>query len=355
MNHSRRYAIAALAGCAVVLALAAAAPDARAADFKGKTIAMVIGSEPGGGTDNAGRLIAPFLERYLPGNPSVVVRNMPGAQGITALTYVVQQTKPDGLTVMTASSAQANPMTYGKAQAGYDPTTFRFVGGVGRGGNVMLINVAAEKRLLDKSGQPVFLGAVDGTRSSEQIALWGVEYLGWNLKWIIGYRGTSASTLALENGEIDMFTTATLTQIQRLVGSGKFKILLQSGTLENGKYVGRPDFGNAPFFQDMIAGKITDPAAKQAYAHWESVVALDKWTALVGGTPGDIVTAYREAFTKMFKDPQFTERGSKVSEDLTPMSYQTVETMVRQLVENTTPEAEQFIKTLQRKQGIRVE
>lgn len=327
-----------------------------AADFKGKSISMVIGSEPGGGTDNAGRLIAPFLERYLPGGPTVVVRNMPGAQGITALTYVVQQTKPDGLTVMTASSAQANPLTYGKVQAGYDPTTFHYVGGVGRGGNVMLINVDAEKRLLDRnSGKPVFLGAVDGTRSSEQIALWGIEYLGWNVKWIIGYRGTSASTLALENGEIDMFTTATLTQIKRLVESGKFKILLQSGTLENGRYVGRPEFGAAPFFQDMMQGKIADPAAKQAYSHWESIVALDKWTALAGGTPADIVGVYREAFAKMFADPQFAERGAKVSEDLTPMSHETVATLVRQLVENTTPEAEQFIKTLQRKQGIRVE
>ena len=57
----------------------------------------------------------------------------------------------------------------------------------------------------------------------------------------------------------------------------------------------------------------------------------------------------------MFADPQFAERGAKVSEDLTPMSHRTVTTLVKQLVENTTPEAEQFIKSLQRKQGIRVE
>ena len=340
----------------VVMTAVAMAPAAHAVDFKGKQISMVIGSEPGGGTDSSGRLIAPFLEKYLPGNPAVVVRNMPGAQGISALTYVVQQTKPDGLTVMTASSQQANPLTYGKMQAGYDPTKFRYLGGVGRGGNVMLINVDSEKRLFDKaSGKPLFLGAVDGNRSSEQVALWGIEYLGWNVKWIIGYRGTGASTLALESGEIDMFTTAALAQIKRLVETGKFKILLQSGTLENGKYVGRPEFGEAPFFQDMMVGKITDPAQQQAYRHWESVIALDKWTALVEATPDDIVAAYREAFVKMFADPQFAERGAKVSEDLTPMSYQAVETLVKQLVDNTTPEAEQFIKSLQRKQGIRVE
>jgi tripartite-type tricarboxylate transporter receptor subunit TctC len=331
------------------------AGQALAVDFKGKSISMVIGSEPGGGTDNSGRLIAPFLEKYLPGNPSVVVRNMPGAQGITALVYVVHQTKPDGLTVINASSQQANPLTYQRAKPGYDPTKFRYVGGVGRGGTVVLIDKDAEKRLYEKDDKPVFLGAVDGIRSGEQVAIWGAEYLGWNLKWIIGYRGTSASTLALETGEIDMFTTGTLTQIKRLVESGKFKILSQTGTLEGGKYVGRPEFGDAPFFQEVMQGKISDPVAQQAYRHWESVNALDKWTALIEGTPDDVVDAYREAFAKMFKDPLFIERGGKVSDDLTPMTYQTVETLVHQLVSNTTEEAEQYIKGVLRKHGLRVE
>jgi tripartite-type tricarboxylate transporter receptor subunit TctC len=333
-----------------------AAGAAQAADFKGKSIAMVIGSEPGGGTDNSGRLFAPFLEKYLPGNPSVVVRNMPGAQGITALTYVVQQTKPDGLTLITASSQQANPLTYRRAPGvGYDPTTFRYVGGVGRGGTVVLISKEAETRLYDKTAKQVFLGAVDGIRSGEQVAIWGAEYLGWNIKWIIGYRGTSASTLALESGEIDMFTTGTLAQIKRLTESGKFKILNQTGVLENGKWTGRPEFGDAPYFQVLMEGKISDPVAQQAYRHWESVNALDKWSALIGGTPDDIVDAYREAFTKMYADPQFMERGLKVSDDLTPMSYQTVETLVSQLVSNTTEEAEQYIKGVLRKHGMRVE
>lgn len=352
VSKIRVLAVAGVVAAASVVTAGAA----QAVDFKGKSISMVIGSEPGGGTDNSGRLFAPFLEKYLPGNPTVVVRNMPGAQGITALVYAVHQTKPDGLTVITASSQQANPLTYRRAQgAGYDPTTFRYVGGVGRGGTVVLINKDAEKRLYEKGDKPVFLGAVDGIRSGEQVAIWGAEYLGWNLKWIIGYRGTSASTLALETGEIDMFTTGTLTQIKRLVDSGKFKILNQTGVLVDGKWTGRPEFGDAPFFQVVMEGKISDPVAQQAYRHWESVNALDKWSALIGGTPDDIVNAYRDAFAKMYQDPQFIERGMKVSDDLTPMSYQTVETLVNQLVANTTEEAEQYIKGVLRKHGMRVE
>ena len=345
------YAAAGVAALASMLI----SDSASAADFKGKSISMVIGSEAGGGTDNSGRLIAPFLEKYLPGHPTVVVRNMPGAQGMTALTYVAQQTKPDGLTVINASSQQANPLTYLRANAGYDPTKFKYVGGVGRGGTILIISKDAEPRLYDKSAKPVFLGAIDGNRSGEQVALWGIAYLGWNAKWIIGYRGTNASTLALEGGEIDMFNTGTLTQIKRLMDTGKFKILNQTGVLDGDKYVGRPEFSDAPFFQEQMKGKITDPQAQKAYRYWESTVALDKWTALIDGTPDDIVDAYRGAFAQMVKDPKFAELGAKVSDDLTPMSYRTVETLVKQLVENTTPEAEQFIKSLQRKQGIHVE
>ena len=343
-------------GLAVMLGLTGWASGAAAADFKGMTVSMVIGSAPGGGTDSAGRLIAPFLEKYLPGHPSVVVRNMPGAQGITAMTYVIQQTKPDGLTLMTASSSQVNPLVIQQVKSGgYDPTKLRYVGGVGRGGVVLMINKAAEPKLYAKGGEPVILGAVDGTRSNEMATLWGVEYLGWNVKWVIGYRGTNDSTLALERNEIDMLTTGTLSLVKRLVDSGKFNILMQTGSLVDGKYVTRPEFGNAPLFQELMRGKITDPLGQQAYRHWESYNSIDKWSALTEKTPDDIVATYRDAFAKLFKDPQFIERGTKVSEDLEPMDYQTVETLVKQLVENTTPEAEQFIKSLQRKQGIRVE
>src|SRR5262245_23957323 len=92
-----------------------AVPDAAAQDpvtFKGKTITMIVGSSAGGGTDAAARLIAPFLAKYLPGNPAVIVQNMPGADGVVALNYFVQQVRPDGLTVTTGDSPQIEPIRY---------------------------------------------------------------------------------------------------------------------------------------------------------------------------------------------------------------------------------------------------
>src|SRR5215217_9152638 len=129
---------AGLLGCSAV-----AAQDV--GSFQGKTVTMIIGFAAGGGTDAFGRLAASFLGTYLPGSPTVVVRNMPGADGVTAMNYLVQQVAPDGYTVTMASSTTADPLNYRKPQSHFDATTFAVVGGAGRGGEVLLINKEAEK------------------------------------------------------------------------------------------------------------------------------------------------------------------------------------------------------------------
>ncbi len=352
MRHGIVAGLAWLAG-GIGLAALDQAP-AVAADFSGQRIHMVIGNEAGGGTDGSGRLLVPFFEKFLPGNPTVVVRNMPGASGVTAINYVHLHTKRDGLTLMVGSNSQVNPLIFGKAKGQYAPEKFQHVGGLGRGGSVLLIGTDAQKRLLDKTAAPLNYGVIDATRSSSQTTMWGVEYLGWNVKWVVGYRGSNETSMALERGEIDLSTTGNLFLIDRLVKTGKFKILTQQGEPENGKYVGRPDFGDAPIFADMIAGKITDPIAKQAFAYWESVNSVDKWIALGEGTPDDIVAAYRKAFEIMVKDPDFIDRGKKISEDLSPMYHVDMTRFIGQMA-GVTDETENFIKSLLRKQGLRVE
>ncbi len=128
--------------------------------FQGKTITMIIGSAPGGGTDLSGRLIANFLAANLPGSPNVIVRNIPGAQGVTAMNFFVQQVAADGFTVIMASTSQADPLLYRKPASQFDPTKFAIVGGAGRGGTVLLIRKEAEERLYDKSKPPVTMGGL---------------------------------------------------------------------------------------------------------------------------------------------------------------------------------------------------
>jgi tripartite-type tricarboxylate transporter receptor subunit TctC len=323
--------------------------------FKGKTITIIVASAAGGGTDISGRLIANFLASHLPGKPNAIVRNIPGAQGVTAMNYFVKQVVPDGLTLTMGSTSQADPLLYRKPASLFDPTTFPFVGGAGRGGTVLLIRKDAEARLNDKKAAPVVMGSLGGVpRSGMQTTAWGVAFLGWNAKWVVGYPGTSDLLIALERGEIDMTATANLFQIQKFLDSGKFKILTQSGTLKNGQMVPRPEFGNAPLIANLMQSKLTNPVLQQAFDYWVGLTALDKWVALPPKTPENYIQAYREAFQAAFTDPDFAELGKKVSEDLEPMSHQDVDFLVQKLGA-TSPEAITFTSAMLRKQGLEPE
>jgi tripartite-type tricarboxylate transporter receptor subunit TctC len=345
---------------AVLVGLTAAglglsAATAQDVNFKGKSITILVGSEVGGGTDASARLIAPFLTKYLPGQPSVVVQNAPGAGGIKAANFFVQQAKPDGLTALNGSISMLDPLTAGTKNSQYDTKTLKYVGGVGRGGGAIFATKDAVARLYDKSKPPVVIGsALAVPRSIMQPALWAIEYLGWNAKWIVGYKGTNDVMLALDRGEIDMTSTGNLFQIQDRLKNGALVLVTQSGYLADGKLLAREDYGNTPLFPNQMKGKIKDPVAQKAYDYWEALNNGDKWMALPPATPDNIVAAYREAFAKMSKDPEFLERGEKISDGFVPMTGPDIEVVARTLAD-TPAESLEFNKNLMRKQGINVE
>src|SRR4051812_45098329 len=208
----RRLTLCLLAG---LLAAPAALAQGTGTPSLSKTVSLVISSAAGGGTDAYGRLAGVFLEKYLPGSPTVVPRNVPGADGITAMNYMVQQVAPDGGTIVAAANTMADPLNFRKPQSLFNPADFVVIGGGGRGGEVLMIKTEAKKRLHDKTQPPVVMGSLGGIpRSGMQMTAWGIDVLGWNAKWVVGYRGTNELTLALERGEIDMTSTANLFLIQ---------------------------------------------------------------------------------------------------------------------------------------------
>jgi tripartite-type tricarboxylate transporter receptor subunit TctC len=344
-----RFGVALLAG---LLGSSAAAQDLT---FQGKTLTMIVGFEPGGGTDTFARLAASFLATGLPGAPTVVVRNVPGAEGITAMNYMVQQVAPDGLTVVTAASTTADPLNYRKPQSHFDPAAFEVIGGVGRGGSALIISKEAEKRLTDKQARPVVMGSPAGVpRSGMQMTAWGSEFLGWNTKWVVGYRGTNELMLALERGEIDMTSTANLFLLAKLLNTGRFKILVQTGTLHNGGVVPRPDFGDAPILANLLQGRITDSPARAAFGYWTDIASMDKWLALPPRSPTAMLNVYRATYGRMIRNPEFIDRGKRTSDDFVPLTHDEVEPLIRALG-NTPPGALAFLNTMFRKQGLSVE
>src|SRR5215207_2379727 len=246
-----------MVGLTAALLTCSGAVAQESVNFAGKTITMIIGYAPGGGTDASGRLIAQFLAKYLPGSPNVIVENRPGADGVTAMNFFYQQVKPDGMTLTMASSTQGDPVVYKQPQVRYDPTKLEFIGGIGRGGSVVIIRKDAEERLYDKSKPPVIMGSVAGQpRAGMQLTVWGIDILNWNVKWVLGYPGTNDLFVALERGEIDMTATSNLFQVAKLLETGKVKVLTQTGQLEDGKFTGRSEFGDVPVFTNQVQGKV---------------------------------------------------------------------------------------------------
>src|SRR5437867_702771 len=132
MMHLRRPLAAGASGLISWALLAAHALAAEPVSFKGKTVAMIVAYAAGGGTDLTGRLVAPYLTKYLPGNPTFIVQNMPGAGGTRAMSYILR-TQPDGLSVLMGAGSAVDPALYRAANLGYKPEDYRVIGGFGRG------------------------------------------------------------------------------------------------------------------------------------------------------------------------------------------------------------------------------
>lgn len=322
--------------------------SAQAVSFAGKVVTMVIPSTVGGSTDLAARLIAKFIGRHLPGTPTVVSSNVPGGQGVTALNFMTQQAKPDGLTLIMPSSNEADPATYRTPQAHYDPLAFGVIGALGFGDTLMVIRAEALTRLYDKSKSPVIMGAVSGVpRGGMRVASWGARYLGWNIKWVTGYAGLPDLVLGLERGEIEMTSFARFYLIDKLLDRQTYKILCLDGLDEHARPSGRADVDSAPSFVAAMAGKITDPKIQAAYDYWAASSVLFKWLALPPQTPEPIVDTYREAFKKTTADPDFVTEADHVMVGNSILSAEKTEQIIKSLA-TTSDEARQTLEALLR-------
>jgi tripartite-type tricarboxylate transporter receptor subunit TctC len=338
-----------------VLAGAAPIDPAAAQDspsFAGKTITMTIGFGAGGSVDLYGRTLGQYLVHYLPGQPSLVVINQLGAGGVVALNSWVTKAEPNGLSVTLVAESQADPDALLRTQAKYDTRTLKYVGGETAYSQGLFVNKDAVARLIDKTAKPVIMGLVGSTlRSGNYGVLWAADYLNWNVRWVRGYPSTSELRTALERGEIDMSTFGASRDIQGLIASNDDKIVLQGGTVRDGKRVPRAAFGDAPILADLVKGKITDPQAQKAFDYTEAVSQVGIWLALPPATPDNIVATYIKAFNATLADPQYRADFAKIDPD-SPIATKTdIEDLVGKLAV-TSPETLDYIQNEIKRQDV---
>jgi len=334
----------------LALLLCGGAPQAAEVSFAGKQVTVLITVPPGGGTDSQARLIGRFLQRHLAGSPSFLFINMPGAAGIVATNHLVQRTKPDGLTLLAASGEGLDPATLRNPATHYDSRALAMVGGTSTGGTILVLRKSARPRLMDKTAEPVVFGSVS-SRTSTVMALWGAEYLGWNLRWVLGYASTPALTLAINQGEIDMTGTSTILQLKQLLGSGDFVGLAQAGSFRGGTLVAREDYPEIPLFPPQIQSRVGG-VAREAFDYFLYTNLVGKWFALAPETPAELVAAWREAYRRTSEDPDFLAAARvEIGEDFAPMAAEDLTLTARRLAE-TSDAALAFEAGLKSRHGL---
>jgi tripartite-type tricarboxylate transporter receptor subunit TctC len=275
-------------------------------------VSIIIPSSVGGNTDALGRVFGKYLQQYLPGKPAVVFQNIPGAGGIKALNYLVQQVKPDGLTSISGSASNLDPTVIRTPSVQYDSTKLQMYGGFPSPTALIILRKDAVKKFNDKSQPQAIMGNVNAERNTDQMAVWGPRYLDWNLRWVLGYPGTKELVLAVQRGEIDLMITYGDSLIDQLLKTGEFVFPAQSGDARDGKLVRSPRFPDIPLFSELARPKLKDPKEIKAFESWETLAQIGKWMGLPPGTPPEVVAAYRDAFAKIVKDKNFEAEASKV-------------------------------------------
>ena len=314
--------------------------------YAGKTIKILVSSNPGGGTDAAGRLVARFLPKYLPGDPQAIIQNMPGGGGTIANNYFAANAKPDGLMLFQDSSSGLGNFTRGGERIKYDPRKNLAVGSITRGGSLMMINKDAKPRLTDPKAKKVVVGDSDGIRTWVATLVWAAEYLGWNVRFVYGYPGSQELQLALRQGEIDIWGTSNAKLVNDFVREGKHEILFQQ---EDER---RPGYPNVPTFEQVLGDKKPKGASWEAYLAWSGPNEIDKFLVAAPGTPDGVIAILREGFNKMAKDEEFKRQATNFFGDAwRTRTGEKTQTMIRE-VTTISKDAEAFLTQVRKKYGL---
>ena len=184
------------------------------------------------------------------------------------------------------------------------------------------------------------------------MTMWGREFLGWNIRWVPGYSGTSDIELAFQRGEVDMFATSNAFIIKRLQGEGLVNVLAQGGTYKNRKYHRRSDFPDVPTFEEVLGKKKPTGLAWQGYRAWVASVEVDKFLVAPRNTPKKYVTILRTAFEKTSKDPKFDQLVKRLVSEVyeVGVGQETADTINEVLA--APPAALEYGVSLQRKFGV---
>ena len=327
----RRLGVAALS---LFAALGAARADSVADFYRAHPVQLVVGYGAGGGYDAYARLLAPFLSKHIPGSPSVVVVNMPGAASLRAANYIYSTAPKDGTVIGTFSrDMPLMGVMGGNPNVQFDPRLFTWLGSPSSYGNDAYVMWGRDKSpfktIADArrpGGPQMVFGATGEGATGNDIAVLLRSVLGLNMKIISGYPDSNSLSVAMEQNEIDAhfegLSATEATHPQWLKAGSGVHALLQFA-----RKTRHPLLPDVPTARELA----TDDRGRALIALAELPYTLSRPFVAPPGVPPERAKALQTAFMEAQRDPQYLAVAAKLKVDVSPIDGEVVKNVLIQL------------------------
>ena len=310
----------------VLFGLALLSPATAADFYAGKTVNFIVGTDVGGGFSIYARMIGKHLGRYIPGNPTVVVKNMPGAGGSTASAYLYRIAPKDGTAILSVSPNAILGKLVDETQNQYDPTKFQYLAGAERGTRLCMTFTHSKIRTYeDALAQKAVIGATSAGSPTREYAAWHKHATAAKFEIVSGYKGPQDLFIAMERGEIDgvcgLDWSALKSQQPEWLKQKKLNLLVQDSV--------EPVPELAALGVPTPWKYINDDTDRKAVALMVSFQqAFGKAYLAPPGVPAEQIKTLRDAFAGVLRDPELLADAEKLRVEIAAQSGEEIQRVV---------------------------
>ncbi len=297
--------------------------------YKGKTIRIIVGASAGGGYDTYSRTIARHMGKHIPGNPTLVVENMPGAGFLISANYMYKVAKPDGLTIGHFIGGLFLQQAFSlRPGVEFDSRKFEYVGVPAQDNYAIGLSKATGITSMEQwlaSKTPIKLGGVGPGSATDDIPKVLMATIGLPVQLVTGYKGTADIRLAFASGEVQGVCNAWESfraTWRKELDAGDINIVVQNIPKPH------PELSKVSLAIDFAK---TEEARKLIRALVHTVGPTARPYMLSPGTPKDRVEILRKAFMDTMKDPEFLAEAKKAKLDINPLGGAELERNVKEV------------------------
>jgi tripartite-type tricarboxylate transporter receptor subunit TctC len=336
----------AVATTAVVALKSDAAQATGAAEFyKGKTIDLIVSTDPGGGLDSNARIVARHLSKHIPGNPTIVTKNMPGAGHLRAANFLFTQAAKDGTVIGTIIPGFLTAQVLEGSGAKFDASKFNWLGSTSYSTQTVYVwKTSSVRSVEDAKSREVVMGA---TGASSYAALYPTvmnNVLGTRFKVIPGYKSSAEINLALQRGEVEGRAGNNWNSLKAENGEwlkdGSVRLIAQIGPKRD------PELGDVPLLLDLARTN----EERDVLRFFSSDVVLGRPFLTPPGVPANVVAVLRKAFSDMMADPAFVKEAEGAGLDVNPVDGATTQRVVDEIVQTPAHIVERAKKAMSQKE-----